>query len=397
MNRTKNQLPKWALPGVTALLLSMSPTVAQAGDVDALMIKALGTTDNIGPVLAESFRRSALDLTAEQRALALQCWKDSVCETGHGDITVALADGFGENVWREVTKMEFIVEALTYPNIGKIIYTSARSDPTKAISDLRSLIVQQVDVIVVFADHGTALLPTIQEATQEGSLVILHNGTYVGGEAGTDYLTTVSEDLCDLGTGMIQAVAENTGKTGEIGIVALGGTPGNGLSAAWQACSEDEIANHAGMKLLGKADTNWTQEGTFQAMSGFLAQDISVDGIIYEYADGFRGGLRAYQEAGKDPNVVVALRTDEQGLFCDWEAVNDPNFKIFFASGHNFQSGVALTAGMMKLAGEDVPTLVPIPFQFRQVEMGMCNSDLPEGASVSTRLDDQMLMDMFAN
>ena len=83
-----------AVSGVASILLTMSPTVAQAGDVDALMIKALGTTDNIGPVLAESFRRSALDLTAEQRVLALQCWKDSVCETGHGDITVALADGF---------------------------------------------------------------------------------------------------------------------------------------------------------------------------------------------------------------------------------------------------------------------------------------------------------------
>ncbi len=86
-------------------------------------------------------------------------------------------------------------------------------------------------------------------------------------------------------------------------------------------------------------------------MSGFLAQNDSVDGVVYEYADGFRGGLRAYQEAGKSPDVVVALRTDEQGLFCDWEKVNDPNFKIFFASGHNFQSGIALTAAMMKKAG----------------------------------------------
>ncbi|MEX0628075.1 MAG: hypothetical protein WD230_05510, partial [Cucumibacter sp.] len=112
---------------------------------------------------------------------------------------------------------------------------------------------------------------------------------------------------------------------------------------------------------------------------------------------GFRGGLRAYEEAGKAPNVVVALRTDEQGLFCDWERINNPDFKIFFASGHNFQSGVALTAGMMKLAGEEVPTVVGIPFRFRQVERGMCNMALPLDASVSTRLDDEMLTAMFAN
>ena len=55
-----------------------------------------------------------------------------------------------------------------------------------------------------------------------------------------------------------------------------------------------------------------------------LAQHDDVDGYIYEYADGFRGALRAYDSAGKKPDVVVALRTDEQGLFCDWEKLNDP-------------------------------------------------------------------------
>jgi ABC-type sugar transport system substrate-binding protein len=397
MKLTNSMLRSAAVAVACAGLTSLTPAASLAATTDELLTKSLGGTENVGPIVAESFRRFADGLTAEQRQLALQCWKDSVCDTGTGGaVTVALADGFGENVWRQVTKMEFIVEALTYPQIGKIIYTSARNDPTKAISDLRSLIAQQVDVIVVFADASTALLPTIQEATEAGSLVVLHNGTYVGGQAGVDYLPTVRETPCDLGTGMVDAVGENTTETGEIGIVELGGTPGNGLSAAWQACADAEMAKHDNMSLIGKADTNWTQEGTFQAVSGFLAQDADVDGIIYEYSDGFRGGLRAYQEAGKEPDVVVALRTDEQGLFCDWEAVNNPNFKIFFASGHNFQSGVALTAGMMKLGGQKIPDVVDIPFKFRQVQQGMCNTALPQDASVSTRVDDDMLKAMFS-
>jgi ribose transport system substrate-binding protein len=395
MSRKDTILRSWLAAGTGAALLAFGAVSAQAATADELLMKSLGSTDNINPVVAESFKRFAAGLTPEQRELAMKCWKDNVCETGRGDVTVALADGFGENVWRQVTKMEFIMEALTYPNVKKIIYTSGRNDPTKSISDLRSLIAQGVNVIVVFADASTALLPTIKEATEAGITVVLHNGTYVGGEPGKDYLATVSENLCDLGTGMVKAVAENSGKE-EIAIVELGGTPGNGLSAAWQKCSDDEIAKHPNMKLLGKADTNWTQEGSFQAMSGFLAQNDSVDGVVYEYADGFRGGLRAFQEAGKEPNVVVALRTDEQGLFCDWEKINDPDFKIFFASGHNFQSGVALTAGMMKLAGQEVPVLVDIPFKFRQVTKGMCNPDLPQDASVSTRLDNDTLKAMFA-
>jgi hypothetical protein len=79
---------------------------------------------------------------------------------------------------------------------------------------------------------------------------------------------------------MIKAVAE--GNKDAVSIVELGGTPGNGLSAGWQKCSDEEMAKYPSMKLLGKADTNWTQEGAFQAMSGFLAQNDSVDGVVYE-------------------------------------------------------------------------------------------------------------------
>ena len=390
MSRTQ----KWVLSGIAGAVLALGGFSAQAMTQQDLEMKSLGTTDNINPIVAETFKRSAAGLSADQAALALKCWKDSVCDTGHGDITVALADGFGENVWRQVTKMEFITQALTYPNIKKIIYTSAHNDPTKAISDLRSLVAQKVNVIVVFADASTALLPSIKEATAAGILVVLHNGTYVGGDPGKDYLSTVAENLCNLGTGFVDVIAKNTNKPNPT-VVELGGTPGNGLSAAWQKCSDDEIAKQKNMKLLGKADTNWTQEGAFQAMSGFLAQNDTVDGVAYEYADGFRGGLRAYQEAGKAPDLVLALRTDEQGVFCDWEKLNDPNFKIFFAAGMNFQSGIALTAAMTKLAGGDVPTVVDVPFRMRQVVKGMCNPALPEDASVSSTISDDMMKTMF--
>src|SRR6185295_7295474 len=105
-------------------------------------------------------------------------------------------------------------------------------------------------------------------------------------------------------------------KGDSVHVVELGGTPGNGLSAAWQKCSEEKMAANSKMKLLGKADTNWTQEGSFKAMSGFLAQNPQIDAVLYEYADGFRGGVRAYEAANRKLDLILSLRTDEQGLFC---------------------------------------------------------------------------------
>ena len=101
--------------------------------------------------------------------LALSCWKNNGCSTGtNGKLTVAYVEGFGENTYRQMSKMEFILDALTYPQIGKIIYRSAHSDLNQAIADFKSMIAQHVSAIVTYPDFGDAMLPVFQQATKAG-------------------------------------------------------------------------------------------------------------------------------------------------------------------------------------------------------------------------------------
>jgi ABC-type sugar transport system substrate-binding protein len=252
-----------------------------------------------------------------------------------------------------------------------------------------------VDIIVTFPDAGPAVLPVIKEATEQGIVVVPYIAP-PGGNAGEDYLTLVAENLCELGKQFVQYVKDNAsaGDT-PIELVELGGTPGNPLSSTWQACSEEQIGQNASMTLLGKADTNWTQQGSFEAMSSFLSQHPDIDAVLYEYADGFRGGVRAFEAAKRDMDVILTLRTDEQGLFCDWEKVADPDFRIFFSSGGTFQARIALTAAMTKLEGGEVPALVDVPFKMKEVQKGMCDASLPDEMPVSSLVDATMLADMF--
>lgn len=383
----------WKRALAVTVLVALTPAVSFADAAADMMMSRLGTTD-ANPALVEAFKHAAMPVTPELRAKALECWKANSCDTGTGGkITVAYADGFGENVWRRVTAMEFIQQALTYPEIGKIKYTSAGGDASKAISDIQAYTSQGVNVIVVFADAGDALLPAIQEAKDAGIKVVLHNGT-TSGKAGTDYLANISEDICGLGAGFLNAVVE--GNPAAKTIVALGGTPGNPLSATWQACADKEAAKHDGLKIAAKMDTNWTQEGTLTAVTAALSQFDPVDGYIYEYADGFRGAVRAYQAANKPMNFVAALRTDEQGLFCDWEAAANDKFKIYYSSGQNFQSRFALTAAMMSIAGTAVDAQINVPFKMKPAVKGLCNPALPMETSVSTLVDTDTLKAMFA-
>jgi ABC-type sugar transport system substrate-binding protein len=356
----------------------------------SLLVKAFGTTKNVPkPVLAAVFR-AGTPFTGARLQLALKCWKENVCDTGTGGkLTVAMADGFGENVWREVTHMEYVLGALTYPQIGKIIYTSGQNNTQKQISDFRSLIAQKVDLIIGFPDAGEALLPSYREATKRGIVVVPYTST-PGGNAGKDFASFVAEDLCQLGKNFA-GVLNSTVKSGKV--VFLGGTPGNGLSKAWQACEKPALAKS--ISVVGTADTNWTRQGTLQAMSGFLSKYPDLKGISYEYADGFLGGVRAYQAAHKPINVVLTLRTDEMGLFCEWKKINNPGFKIYYSQGGNFQSRIALTTGMMKLSGAKVPATVILPAKMRQVTKSTCNPGIPGQTSASTLVPNNVLSAMY--
>ncbi len=102
-------------------------------------------------------------------ALALRCWKSNGCKTGTGGkLTVAYIEQFGENVFRQMSKMEFILQALTYPQVGTIIYRSAHSDLNQGIADFKAAIAQKVSLIVTYPDYGDAMLPVMKQATDAG-------------------------------------------------------------------------------------------------------------------------------------------------------------------------------------------------------------------------------------
>jgi ribose transport system substrate-binding protein len=363
-------------PGITG-----ADQYGERYDADAAVLKkAVGTTDGVPQIAQAAFYRAGLPVDQKMQDLAVKCYTDKICDTGTGGkITVALADGFGENFWRQMTHMEFVLQALTYPEIGKIIYTTAGGDTQKEISDFKSLVAQHVNVIVFFPDAGDALLPAVRDATNAGIVAVSHSYGKIG-EPGKDYPTFVAEDVCKLGQLFADTLNKEVGK-GKVAF--LGGTPGNPLSAYWQGCEEKALSKD--LTLVGRADTSWTQQGSLEAVSGFISKDPDIKGYSYEAADSFLGGVRAYQAANLPLNIVLTLRTDEVDLFCEWKKENNPNWKVFYGSGGNYQSRIALTAAMMQLKGYKLPVEgIILPTVMRQADANSCNPDMPQQASLSS-------------
>ncbi len=326
------------------------------------------------------------------QALALKCWKNNGCTTGtKGKLTVAYIEQFGENVYRQMSKMEFILQALTYPNVGRIIYSSAHSDFTKAFADWKAAIAQGVDLIVTYPDFGDAMIPVMKQATDAGIPVATYAWGYVS-DPGKNYLTVVGEDTCALGK-TYAYVMNNQVKSGDIAF--LGGFPGNPLSEGWQTCEEPPL--RSSIDVVAKEPTNWDPSKVQQVVAGILAKNPNIKGWSYEYGLGMaQGGYAAYKAAGKPFNTVLTLRTDDVGMGCLFNQLKNPNLQMYYYTSGNTQIRVAFTAAMMKLKGAKIPPKIVFPIELQNQRLrDSCVKGYPQEASATSLIPLPLLKKMY--
>lgn len=326
--------------------------------------------------------------------LALKCWKNNVCNTGTGGkLTVAYIEQFGENVFRQMSHMEFILQALTYPQIGKIIYKSAHSDLNQGIADFKAAIAQKVSAIVTYPDFGDAMLPVMKEATDAGIPVATYAWGYVTGP-GKNYLTVVGEYTCNLGKAFA-AVMNTQVKSGDIAF--LGGFPGNPLSLGWQTCEKPAL--NPNIHIVANEPTNWDPSKVQSVVAGILAAHPNIKGWSYEYGGGMAlGALAAYKAAGKPFSPVLTLRTDDVRMGCQYNQLkkSNPGLKMYYYTSGNSQIRVALTAAMMKLKGAKIPPTIVFPIQLQdQDKRDSCTKGYPQDASGTSLIPLSLLHRMY--
>jgi ribose transport system substrate-binding protein len=325
-------------------------------------------------------------------ALALRCWKNNGCTTGTGGkLHVAYLEQFGENVYRQMSKMEFILQALTYKEVGRITYSSARVDFNKAFADWRAAIAQGVDLIVTYPDFGDAMIPVMKQATDAGIPVATYAWGYVS-DPGKNYLTVVGEDTCALGK-TYAYVMNNQVKSGDIAF--LGGFPGNPLSEGWQKCEEPPL--RSSIDVVAKEPTNWDPSRVQQVVAGILAKNPDIKGWSYEYGLGMaQGGYAAYKAAGIPFNTVLTLRTDDVGMGCLFNQLDNPRLQMYYYTSGNTQIRVAFTAAMMKLKGATIPPRIVFPIELQNQRVrDSCVKGYPMEASATSLIPLSLLKKMY--
>jgi len=323
--------------------------------------------------------------------LALKCWNENGCETGTGGkLKVGLADGFGGNVARQIFKMEFILQALSYPEIGEIAYTDANLDTQKAISDVRSMAARDFDVIISYPDKGEALVPAYRAAMDQGAKVITWSGTKVG-EPGKDYFTYSGPDVCAIASAWGTQFGKELPDGGDIAILL--GAPGNTLDGLQEDCMKKTLPSN--INIVARQGDAWSRDAYLKAMSAILAEHPHLDGVLGSYGDAFVGAMRAYEAAGIPMDGLVTMhQSDDNPFLCAWKDAGGVT-DSWTSTALLMEGRTGLTAAMMSLQGYDVPPEIIFGAGLKQVTMDSCRTDIPPDGSPSSLVSPELQTKMF--
>jgi ribose transport system substrate-binding protein len=273
---------------------------------------------------------------------------------GTKEISVALADGFAANGWRQMTTAAAINEASRCPNVVGWTHTDGQGNTQKSISDLQGLAATGVQAIVVFPAAGPAMLPAIRDAYKQGSAVVPYR-VKVGGKEGEDYSVFVGTNFYDHGVAWGKWIAEAMGKKGTVAY--LGGPPGN----------SESVEKAQGMKEAFKAypDIQWIGQDPFEATNwdpSLMAKSITALIAKYPKIDGIFGDLSipiltsgAFQRAGRDLPMIAG--EDANGFGCEWnkqKAAGEPKFQFMTTSAEQWNVRLAIQWAIASAAGGKV-------------------------------------------
>ena len=311
---------------------------------------------------------------------------------GPKQASIALADGFGDNTWRELTRYSAVTIAAQCPSITKYVYTNGEGNTQKAISDINSLVAQGITSIVDFPDAGKAMLPALTKAYQAGTIVVPYR-VFPGGTARQNYNAYLSTNFTSAGVLWGHDVA--TALNGKGNVVFLGGPPANSQSLAEYQGLQSVFKNYPGIHVIGQKPynvTNWDPALTQQVMASLLSKYPKIDAVVSDFGTALAASFPQFQKAGRQ--IPVIATEDGNSLGCDWASMHtsDANFKLFTVSSQTWMVEYAMRYAIALATQGKLPSSTVVPQQnYENSVTGtpnkpVCDKTLPATAIMSSGL-----------
>ncbi len=227
--------------------------------------------------------------------------------------TVGYASTYAGNTWRKGAMKRLLSEVLPkWRKLGlikDIIITQSNLRDSLQIQQMRQLVDQGVDVIIICCSNPTALNQTIKYAFDKGVPTFSFTG-YVT----SPYAINSSVNYHQAGYEIGRWMAKEIGEEGNV--LVIEGIPGASASDSQNAGVLDGLKQSPKIKLVGNIAHMWTsQVGQAETQKWLATHPQKLDGIAVQ-SSGETGVLQALLQSGRDiPPITIG---GELGALCYW-------------------------------------------------------------------------------
>jgi ribose transport system substrate-binding protein len=331
-----------------------------------------GGIDDLPPEIAKAYR----DLEPQQ-PVGPSVLRDFKPRKGP-PWTIGYASSYAGNTWRAAAMARLQNVLLPkYKEAGLIkdvIITQSNLNDSVQIQQMRQLVDQGVDALLIVSPNTTTLNQAIEYAHSKGVPTFACCGY-------TTSPVSIGEgsNIVDGGYQMAKAIAGKIGGKGNVLLVS--GIAGLTPSDAFDIGAKKALAEYPKIKLVGVVQGKWTDQVAQVEVQKFLAtHPEKLDGIVLQ-TPSENGVLKALLQSGR-PMVPISLG-GEAGAACYWRSHPDWVTTSFYVwpPGDEMEITWNLIVRTLEGQGPKIQTVVRsvLPFSHDDVI-----SALPEKCSIES-------------
>lgn len=177
------------------------------------------------------------------------------------------------------------------PNAKFFLVTA--DSPNQQVGQVETLMVRDIDVLVILAHQSGPLTPIVEQAANEGIYIVsVDRGL-------TKPVSDVYIRGDNAGLGRVSAEWMAEELNGEGKIVALEGIP-SVINKERVEAFESVMDEYPDIEILDSQPANWSTQKGLEIMENYLQKYDEIDAVYAQDDDVLKGVLQAYEESGRD-------------------------------------------------------------------------------------------------
>ena len=190
----------------------------------------------------------------------------------------------------------------------QLVYTDAAGSAAKQVADVRSMIAQKVDVILLAPREEKPLVPAVMEAKQAGIPLFCIDRSVDASlaKAGRDYVAFIGSDFVKegqmAGEAFIKAV------NGQAKVIELQGTIGSSPANDRMKGFKDAIAGTSGIQIIASQSGDFARDKGRQVFETLYQAHPEATALYSHNDEMTMGAIAAMEAAGKVPgkDLIIA-------------------------------------------------------------------------------------------